>query len=145
DGLDLVGAPAALLAMDQDWERPIIEGPSMLAKDGTYFLFYSANWYASEKYAIGYATCTGPAGPCKKMTVAGPLVKSDGPLLGPGGQEFFTDARGDTWMAFHAWDAPKTNYVDGGSRKLRVGRLVFDAGVPAVEMAPRASTLAVDQ
>lgn len=33
-----------------------------------YYLFYSANWYASYQYAVGYATCTTPVGPCVKPT-----------------------------------------------------------------------------
>ncbi len=133
DGLTLTGSPVALLAMDRSWESPIVEGPSMVSYGGLYFLFYSANRYESAKYAIGYATCVGPLGPCKKVTTAAPLVGSHGAALGPGGQEFFTDARGLTWMAYHAWRAPRTRYAEGGARVLRLARVTFTAtGAPVV-------------
>jgi beta-xylosidase len=133
DGLDVEGPPSALLAMDRPWEEPIVEGPSMVAHDGAYYLFYSASDYESAKYAIGYATCAGPAGPCTKKTVDTPLRRSDGPALGPGGQEFFDDGAGNWLVAYHAWTAPVANYRDGGARSLHLGRLTFEAGVPSVK------------
>jgi beta-xylosidase len=135
DGLSLVGRPAALLARDRDWEGDIVEAPSMAVHDGRTFLFYSANWYASSRYAVGYATCAGPLGPCQKVTVAAPLLGSAGAALGPGGQELFTGPDGTLWMAYHAWTAPRTDYAHGGARSLRLARVGFDARGPA--LAPR--------
>ena len=68
DALAVTGPAVPLLAMDQAWEQPLIEAPSMLARDGTYHLFYSANWYESPSYAVGHATCMTPLGPCTKPT-----------------------------------------------------------------------------
>jgi hypothetical protein len=68
------------------------------------------------------------------MSRNGPLVKSSGEMLGPGGQETFTDAAGQTWMAFHAWTAPRTSYRAGGARSLRFARLTFADGAPAVRL-----------
>ena len=130
DGLGVTDSPTVLLTMDRAWERPLVEGPSMIMRDGRYFLFYSANWYESADYAVGYATCTRPLGPCEKKTLDAPLLRSNGGMLGPGGQEFFEDANGATWMAFHAWSAPATSYAGGGARALRVARLTFADGVP---------------
>jgi beta-xylosidase len=130
DGRSLAGPPAAILTMDRPWEQPIIEGPSMWLHDGIYFLFYSANAYESAAYAVGYATCLSPIGPCKKVTVDGPLVKSAGTALGPGGQEVFADERGRTWLAYHAWTAPSTTYSSGGARSLRIDPLTFVNGAP---------------
>src|SRR5579883_2623920 len=96
DGLRVVGRPAALLSADRPWEGPIIEGPSMVRRHGRYLLFYSASLYESASYAIGYATCAGPTGPCDKQTRERPLFASAGAMLGPGGQEFFTDPSGET-------------------------------------------------
>jgi beta-xylosidase len=137
NGLELLGSPAALLTMDRDWERPIIEGPSMVVRRGEYFLFYSASAYESANYSVGYAKCSGPAGPCVKATNDRPLFRSSGTQLGPGGQEFFTDPRGDWWMAFHAWTAPLSTYEDGGARSLHVAHLGFDNGVPIIDREPR--------
>lgn len=40
-------------------------------------------------------------------------------MNGPGGQEFFFDASGRPWMAYHAWGAV-VGYGDGGKRSLRL-------------------------
>lgn len=132
DGMSTAGDRAMLLAMDQPWEAPIIEGPSMLRRGEGYYLFYSANWYDGANYAIGYATCAGPSGPCTKVTKNGPLLKSDGAVLGPGGQEFFTDPEDRMWMAYHAWTAPHAAYASGGARSLRIAPVTFEGGAPKV-------------
>lgn len=132
DGLNVVGEASSLLGTDRDWEGPLIEGPSMIRDgDGT-LLFYSANWYESANYAVGYARCEGPRGPCRKMTIDGPLLKSRGGELGPGGQEIFRDTFGDAWFAYHAWSAPKTSYASGGARSLRFARVGLTHAAPLV-------------
>jgi beta-xylosidase len=132
DGRALVGHPRALIERDRSWEGQIVEAPSMALHDGHYYLFYSANWYASSEYAIGYATCEGPTGGCTKVTQGAPFLASTGGVLGPGGQELFTGADGGLWMAYHAWTAPRTTYQQGGARSLRLARISFGAdGQPA--------------
>jgi len=136
DGLELLGTPTALLARDRGWEGDIVEAPSMIRHGDAYYLFYSANWYDSSAYAIGYAVCSSPTSGCRKMTGAGPLLASAGGLLGPGGQELFTDADGALWMAYHAWTAPRAGYQAGGERRLRLARLAFGAdGAPLATLS----------
>ena len=137
DGLAVTGARAHLLTVDRPWELPLIEGPAMLLDHGQYYLFYSANWYESADYAIGYATCRGPLGPCEKVTVDSAVLRSSGSLLGPGGQEFFDDARGQRWMTYHAWSAPNATYAAGGARGLRFARVSFEGGAPSFTRSPR--------
>ena len=132
DGLDLRGDARALVTLDASWEGTIVEGPSMFAHGGKHFLFYSGNWYDSDRYAIGYATCDGPLGPCVKATTKAPLFASTGGALGPGGQEIFTDARGATWLAYHAWTSPRASYAAGGARSLRLSPIDLASGVPAL-------------
>jgi len=132
DGAAFVGSAVPLLTMDRPWEQPLIEGPSMVINERAYHLFYSGNWYEGSGYAIGYATCGAPLGPCKKITLDAPLVKSSLTKLGPGGQEFFDDGAGTTWMTYHAWSAPKSTYAAGGARSLRFARVTFTDGVPLV-------------
>lgn len=132
DGLSLLDAPTELLKRDRNWEAPLIEGPSMIEFDNRYYLFYSANWWESTNYGVGYAICTTPLGPCSKKTLDGPLVKSGGNTLGPGGQEIFTDTQGKLWMAYHAWSAPIVGYSNGGSRSLRIDPLGLVGGVPSL-------------
>jgi beta-xylosidase len=134
DGLGLESSATALLTVDRAWEQPLIEGPSMLRSGGSTYLFYSANRYESASYAIGFAKCDGPGGPCTKASVDSPFVKTLGALLGPGGQEFFRDQRGAMWMAFHAWTAPRSTYADGGARSLRLAPITFESGEPVVHL-----------
>lgn len=139
DGISLLGIPTELLVRDRPWEHPLIEGPSMVKIGSGYFLFYSANWYESANYGIGYATCSTPLGPCEKHTQDGPLVGSSGEVLGPGGQEFFTDTKGRIWMAYHAWSSPLVGYDQGGARTLRIDPIDFTDGIPKLS-GPTTST-----
>jgi len=132
DGLSLLDVPLELLARDRNWEAPLIEGPSMVEVDNRYYLFYSANWWESPDYGIGYAICSTPRGPCAKKTLDRPLVSSGSGALGPGGQEIFSDPQGQLWMSYHAWSAPIVGYANGGSRSLRIDRLDFPGGVPSL-------------
>jgi beta-xylosidase len=129
DGLSLVGSPGQLLDLDADWEHPLIEAPALLRDGGTYYLFYSANWWNTSGYAVGYATADNVLGPYRKATTAAPWLSSDAGVAGPGGQEFFTDVAGATWMAYHAWQPGQVGYP-GGARTLRIARLGLDGGRP---------------
>ena len=62
----LIGEPVRLITRDQDWEDPLIENPSLTLHDGKYYLVYSGNWWESPAYALGYAVCESPLGPCVK-------------------------------------------------------------------------------
>ena len=42
------------------------EGSYTFKKDGIYYMMYSANYFAGENYAVGYATANNPLGPYKK-------------------------------------------------------------------------------
>lgn len=125
-------SPVELLKRDQAWESPLVENPSMIFEGGKYYLFYSANWWESASYAVGYAECpNGPRAACVKKTISAPLFKSSGEALGPGGASFFFDATGRRFMAYHAWSAPDTSYPSG-ARSLRIEPVSFVAGAPVI-------------
>ena len=126
DGLGLVGPRRLLLRADQPWEGGNVEGPSMVAHAGRYYLFYSGNDFATANYAIGYATCETPFGPCRKAP--GPWLGSSADAKGPGGQEVFSDSAGRLWLALHAWIRGYVGYP-GGARNLFVLPLTFVDGV----------------
>lgn len=130
DGLSLLGSPVELLQRDRGWESPLIEGPAMIKDGGRYYLFYSANWWESQHYGIGYATCSSPSGPCEKKTLNAPFITAKDAVQGPGGQDFFTDTSGKRWMSYHAWTSPKIGYSNGGVRSLRIDPLEFQDGAP---------------
>lgn len=114
DGLRLIGNAAPLIENDVHWEWRVVEAPSMVRRPDGYVLFFSANHFGWEqdqrlsRYAMGYATCEGPMGPCTDAA-ANPILYSynnreAGCLSGPGHQMVF-DTQGRSFIVFHAWAA----------------------------------------
>lgn len=136
DGMGLSGPAVALISNDQPWEGDVVEAPNMLKHDEMYDLFYSGNDYASDRYAVGYARCLSPLGPCSKTTDS-PILASDpsapAPLAGPGGASL-VQANGSTWIAFHAWGVTERGSL-GESRYLLIDRLGWRGERPVV-LAP---------
>ena len=129
DGINLIGEPVELIKRDQPWERPLIENPAMVKHNGKYYLFYSGNWWESFEYAVGYAVCETVKGPCVKP-LNKPWFEYKAPVMGPGGEAFFTDTEGNLWMAYHAWTGANVGYSGGGQRSLRIDLVTFDGDTP---------------
>ncbi|MEZ4640710.1 MAG: family 43 glycosylhydrolase [Caldilineaceae bacterium] len=110
---------------DQAWEEPLIENPTMYFHDGKYYLLYSANWYEGPNYAVGYAVCDSPSGPCTSPGHADPRLRWA--ARGAGETSFFTDADGSLWLAYHAWIVPNVGYPVG-MRQLHLERVTFEGG-----------------
>jgi beta-xylosidase len=98
DGLHLLGKAKPILTADQRWEGRIVESPQMVRALGTYWLFYSGNWFNQPSYAIGVAKCKGPAGPCTKPWDR-PFLASNAQGAGPGEGALFSDRDG-MWMVY---------------------------------------------
>jgi len=128
-GTALVGEPVMLLEQDAEWEEPLIEAPSLVTQGGRYFLFYSANWWNTSRYAIGYATAERATGPYRKVTSSQPWFASDAEVAGPGGQECFVDRSGRLRMAYHGWTPGRVGYPDG-ARSMRLATINFFDGTP---------------
>ena len=129
DGMTLVGEQVKLIQRDQAWERPLIENPAMVKNNAKYYLFYSGNWWESHEYAVGYAVCEKVMGPCAKP-LNEPWFKFKSPVMGPGGEAFFTDTKGNLWMAYHAWTGANVTYSGGGERSLRIDLVAFEDDKP---------------
>lgn len=130
DGLSVVGTPKDTgLMQTHPWQGALVEAPAVVAVDGGYVMFYSANDYGSEHYAIGYATAAAVTGPWTDRSPE-PWVASAGPAAGPGGQ---TAVRvGDqTWLAYHAWDAGAVGYP-AGRRAMWLDRIDWRDGEPVL-------------
>jgi beta-xylosidase len=135
DGRTLLDEPVRLISRDQEWERPLVENPSLVLDDGVYYLLYSGNWWEGGNYALGFAVCAGPSGPCTKPLDAPFFAIPDNEIggeIGPGGGSFFRDHDGNLWIAYHAWRAPSAGYVAGGQRRLSIARVNFIDGLPTV-------------
>ncbi len=133
DGLNLVAGTrhTQLKAKRGDWTAWNIEGPSMVLSLGTYYLFYSGGNYWTTSYAMGYARCKTPLGPCTNMSAKKPWLATHGQSKGPGGGSVFADATGEHFLAYHAWGS-KVGYSNGGIRQLWVDGLRIVNGVPQV-------------
>ncbi len=140
DGLNVTGEPAALIHNDARWEAHAIEAPTMVRHGDSYFLFYSANHFGWEEdqrlsaYAMGYARCTGPMGPCVKAP-NNPILYSynsreAGCLSGPGHQSLF-EVGDRQFISFHAHGAT------AGCRRAQVGRYMYIAPLLWRDGAPQ--------
>ncbi len=133
DGLSLVGQPTQLIRNDALWEGHVVEAPTMVQHEGKYYLFYSANNYAGVEYAVGYATCASPIGPCTKAP-ENPILKSRMTLplvVGPGHQAI-VQVKDQTWIVYHAWNILSSG-VRGDARYLWIDRLNWPDGKPVVQ------------
>lgn len=105
DGASLAGAPVDLLKQTEGWEGSLIEAPTLVKQGANYVLFYSANDYGGDQYAMGYATSAAATGPYTKHD--GPFLTTDlseGRYIGPGGQDIVTAPDGSTRLLLHSWD-----------------------------------------
>jgi beta-xylosidase len=138
DGLTLSGKVSDLQVVnDEPWEGGLIEAPTLAAKDGTYYLFYSANNYDSEFYAIGYATATKVTGPYtdapENPILASPPDEAAGARArGPGHQSIVVDDDGELWLAYHAWDRDAVGYGNFGRRAVWIDKLTLGGGKASV-------------
>jgi hypothetical protein len=135
----LAARPARFLAkVRQPWEGSIIENPAMIRFKKRYYLLYSANSYASTRYAIGYLICESWKGECKRPRKK-PLLATGGMIAGPGGPAPFVTPRGRLRLGYHAWTVGKVGYPTSaecrdepggcGQRRLYVASLrVGDGG-----------------
>jgi beta-xylosidase len=142
DGLSLIRRPTPLIGNTLKWEWRVVESPSMTrSADGSYVLFFSANHFGWEKdqrlsnYAIGYAICRGPEGPCVKAK-ENPILKSfygrrRGCLSGPGHQTVL-ETGGRQYLVFHAWSATPRCLPANKGRYMHVAPLRWNGARPVI-------------
>ncbi|MCP9487057.1 MAG: glycoside hydrolase family 43 protein [Gaiellaceae bacterium MAG52_C11] len=130
DGLKLVDEPVRLVTQDEAWEGSLVEAPTLWREGGKLFLFFSANDYGSEHYAVGYATCETPLGPCTDGE-ENPILTTACEAAGPGHQTLVRDRDGDTWIVYHAWPVDAIGSVFPG-RLLWIDRVRWTGGKPDV-------------
>lgn len=88
----------------EPWELvfgKVVEGPSIVKQGGLYYMFYSANDFRSQDYAVGYATSDSPFGPWRKSE-KNPLLHKVEELVGTGHGAPFLDRSGGYRYIFHA-------------------------------------------
>jgi beta-xylosidase len=151
DGRRVIGEPVEVMPDRERWTERVIEAPTMIRGPAGYTLFYSGGffgWHEREgglsPYAMGYATCAGPLGPCKEAR-DNPILHSfkdreAGCISGPGHQSIF-EAQGKTFISFHAWAATPACRKLEDERYLYIAPLFWRDGKPVLgpSLRPRAS------
>lgn len=132
DGLSVVGAPTTILSNTLGWEGALVEGPWMVERNGYFYLFYSANGYASPSYAVGVARASSPLGPFTKAQA--PILTSKGAWSGPGHGSVLLGPAGDFVHVYHAWVAGSVGQAPG--RLVLVDRLQWEGDWPLMRGAP---------
>lgn len=132
DLTEVVGEPKLLITptyayeYDGDGSWRWNEGPAVLKKEGLYFLFYSANFYASEKYCVCVAVSYKPDGEFVKPDY-NPVLDSSmaKEFSGPGHNAFFVDAEGKLKTSFHIHTDPKN---PSGNRRACIADVEYENG-----------------
>ena len=129
DLLSIQGEAVKLLTPEQKWEKAPgdtwwNEGPEMIKHDGKYYLTYSANFFASPSYSLGYAVSDTPLGTFVKAQ-ENPLLTSGlrRDVSGTGHHSFTVSPDGSQlWAVYHS-HTDLTN--PGGNRKVNIDRAGF--------------------
>ncbi len=129
DLLSTEGEAIKLLTPEQKWEVASgdtrwNEGPEIIKHNKTYYLTYSANYFASPAYSVGYATSNTPLGPFTKAE-ENPILTSGlrKDVSGTGHHSFTTspDSK-ELWTFYHS----HTDLLHpGGNRKVNMDRAGF--------------------
>jgi beta-xylosidase len=142
DGLSVAGTAVELIRDNQRWEERVVEAPTMVRSPIGYELFFSGGffgWNPDEgglsPYAMGYASCIGPLGPCTPAA-DNPILHSfrdhdAGCLSGPGHQSIFTVGT-RSFISFHAWEASDSCRKQDDRRYLYIAPLFWRDGKPQI-------------
>ena len=137
DLLSLKGLPKLVVQPDQEWEGLLKEyqwneGPFALRRNGIYYLMYSANFFASADYGVGYATASSPLGPWEKYE-ANPILRRDPSVgvSGPGHNSVTTSPDGsELFIVYHSHLDPEN---PRRGRTLNIDRLYFERSLLKVK------------
>ncbi len=109
-----------------DWHT--LEGPSVIARHGRYWMTYSGGAWTGEDYAVSWAVADEPLGPWRHPAQGTkPLLATSGELRGPGHNSLTTSQDGDDIIVFHSWDEA------GKRRMLRLRTISFEPEGPRVD------------
>ncbi|UIR57415.1 glycoside hydrolase family 43 protein [Sphingobacterium sp. SRCM116780] len=138
----VIGAPKLLIKPPQsmnddqsEWEsrsvtsgeinRRWTEGSFLIKENDRYYMMYSANYFAGENYAVGYATANAPLGKYRK-SASNPILEKNtdkgGMLSGTGHNSLFRDRNGKLLCVYHG-RTTKT----GDERIVFISEVSFDA------------------
>lgn len=133
----MIGEPVLISTPVQSWELKsgsVVwnEGPVVFKENGTYYLLYSANYYTTEHYSVGYATSDSPLKMFEKSDNCRILAGNGDTVTGPGHCNILRSPDGtEIYVVYHVHTVPPN--VDKG-RSLAIDRLVIrEDGTLAVD------------
>lgn len=105
---------------DNKWS-PVMEGPTVFKKDGVYYMFYSANHFLNQDYAVGYATAPAPQGPWTKYAGNPIIHKSIVGEPGSGHGDMFKGLDDKLYYVYHVHNCDSV----ATPRRTRIVPLIF--------------------
>lgn len=132
DGLSFTGSRTQILTNDRSWEGGLVEGQWMIHHEDTYYLFYSANGYATSRYAVGVARSSSPTGPFTKL--GDPILTTNHAFGGPGHGSVLRGPSGEWVHVYHSWLAGSIGGSPG--RVALVDRIHWRDGWPRMDASP---------
>ncbi len=104
DGRRLLGRPRELIRNDAPWERRVVEAPTVIRRDGYFYLFYSANLCCTPRcaYAVGVARSPTLLGRWEKFA-GNPILRDGNGWRCPGHPSIVPDESGRLRALFHAY------------------------------------------
>jgi len=120
--LEFDGEPIKCFGPEQIWEGETWnEAPFVLKKGKYYYAMFSANYYASPNYSVGYAVGANIFGPWKKYK-ENPILKLTDKVWGPGHHCVTLSPDGkELFIVYHSQQRPGS-----GARQVAIDRLVFE-------------------
>lgn len=79
----------------------VTEGPTIVKRNGLYYMLYSANDFRNKDYAVGYATSKSLTGPWEKVAFNPVLVRDMLGEDGTGHGDLFTGEDGQLYYVLH--------------------------------------------
>lgn len=104
---------------------PVAEGPTVVKRGKTYYLFYSANDFRNPDYAVGYATSSSPLGPWQRHPGNPVLVRTMLGINGTGHGDLLPVD--DQW--YYVFHTHRSN-TRPGPRKTALVKAQFAKGKP---------------
>ena len=121
----LIGEPVLCTTPDVSWELKSggtiwNEGPVVFKENGKYYMLYSANYYQSADYGVGYAVADSILGPYTKPK-SNCIISGNGETItGPGHCNVLT-VGGQRYVVYHAHTIPPN--TDNG-RSLYINEII---------------------
>ena len=121
--------PLLITKPEQEWECRSgpewvwNEGSFVLKHNSRYYLMYSANFYASRDYSVGYAVAERPIGPFVKAVHNPILFSPNAAISGPGHNSVTTSPNGsELFIVYHIHTDPQN---PSGDRQVCIDRMDF--------------------